>query len=65
MDRVDIEVHIPMVVTDKGDIPMVVTDTEDIPMVVIDTAGIRIGATAMGGIIPTTVRISIIMAVCG
>jgi hypothetical protein len=65
MDRVDIEVHIPMVVTDKGDIPMVVTDTEGIPMVVIATGGIPIGATATGGITPTTGRISIIVAVCG
>jgi len=75
MDRVDIEGHIPMVATDKedlpivatdtGDIPIVVTDTAGIPMVVIDTGGIRMGATAMEDIIPTTVRISIIVAVCG
>ena len=75
LDKVDIEVSIgmvvpdtegiPLVVTDTEGIPMVVTDTGDIPMEVTDTGVTRMEATAMGGIIPTTGRITIIPAVSG
>ena len=75
LDRVDIEVIIGMVVTDTEGIPpvvtdmggmlLLVTDTVAIPMEATDTGDIRMEATAMGGIIPTTGRITIILAVSG
>jgi len=65
LDRVDIEVSIGRVVLDTEGIPPVVTDKGGILLLVTDTVAIPMEAIAMGGIIPTTGRITIILAVSG